>query len=240
MTGQHGRHFGITSRVAVLILLMLVGIPAIACETDTASIPSDSPLVAKTAPPVVTVLPPTATVVARRLPLTIQLMPADTMVSHIKQQLQRDVPEVQKGSFLHENAALTELSEEEANEYITYVPPRFVFVRARLYKTSVAEWVSFTYRGRINELLFVDELPFGAEPWAPSEFTDTVTVNGEAAYLIRGGVVVNTGSEGWEALWDPSSHRALYFRSGNRVFSIFLRGDPLTTDELVRMAESVS
>ena len=166
-------------------------------------------------------------------------MSVDALISHALQLSERDLPTAQPGDFLYENVEAVELSEEEASEYVGYIPPRFVFVKARLYKSPTPEWISITYRRGINELLFVEGHPFGANPWAPIEFTDTITVNGEPAYVIRGGAAASASSEGRQAFWDPSASRALYFRSGDKVFAIWSRGDGLTTDELVRMAESI-
>ena len=221
-------------------LLLLVSVLASACGADEAPTTVATPLVAKTPPPVVTVLASAATVAAERLPLTVQLMPVDALISHAMQLSERDLPTAQPGGFLYEDIESVELSEEEASEYVGYIPPRFVFVRARLYKAPTPEWISITYRRGINELLFVEEQPFGANPWAPIEFTDTITVNGESAYVIRGGAAVSASSENREAFWDPSAFLAIYFRSGEKVFTIRNRGDGLTTDELVRIAESAS
>ena len=172
---------------AGFILLLLAGLLATACGADAPPTADSTPPVAKTPPPVVTVLPPAATVAAERLPLTVQLMPVDALISHAMQLSERDLPTAQPGDFLQEHVESVELSEEEASDYVGYVPPRFVFVRARLYKAPTPEWISITYRRGINELLFVEGHPFGANPWAPIEFTDTITVNGEAAYVIREG-----------------------------------------------------
>ncbi len=224
---------------AICGLVLLAGLLAAACEIGDSSTSDNPPPVAKTPPPVVTVLAPAAAVAGERLPLTVQLMPVDALISHALQLSERDLPTAQPGDFLYENVESVELSEEEANEYVGYIPPRFVFVRARLYKAPTPEWISITYRGGINELLFVEGHPFGANPWAPIEFTDTITVNGESAYVIRGGAAVSANSEDREAFWNPSAARVLYFRSGDKVFSIRSRGHRLTTEELVRMAESI-
>ena len=217
---------------AGFILLLLAGLLATACGAD-------APPTADSTPPVAKTPPPAATVAAERLPLTVQLMPVDALISHAMQLSERDLPTAQPGDFLQEHVESVELSEEEASEYVGYVPPRFVFVRARLYKAPTPEWISITYRRGINELLFVEGHPFGANPWAPIEFTDTITVNGEAAYVIRGGAAVSTSSQNREALWDPSAFIARYFRSGDKVLSIRSRGEGLTTDDLARMAESI-
>ena len=221
-------------------MLLLAGLLAIACGADAPPTADSTPPVAKTPPPAVTVLAPAATVAPERLPLAVQLAPVETLINRARQLSERDLPTAQPSDFLQNNVDSIELSEEEAREYVGYVPPRLSFVRGALYRAPVPEWISITYSGGIHELLLVEENPFGAKQLAPIEFTDLITVNGERAYLVRGWPFSAPRDGVREWFWDESGLRALFFRSGDKVFAIWSWGDRLTTEELVRMAESIS
>ena len=131
-----------------------------------------------------------------------------------------------------------ELSDDEAAAIVRYVPERFTLYQARVYEWPEGDWIYFRY-GRIQLI----EHPFGVTRELPAEFTETLTVNGERAYLVRGWPfsVPGDGAEDRKWFWDESGRLALYFQSGDRTFEIdVLGGETMTRDEIIRMAESVN
>ena len=131
-----------------------------------------------------------------------------------------------------------ELSDDEAAAIVRYVPERFTLYQARVYEWPEGDWIYFRY-GRIQLI----EHPFDVTRELPAEFTETLTVNGERAYLVRGWPfsVPGDGAEDRKWFWDESGRLALYFQSGDRTFEIdVLGGETMTRDEIIRMAESVN
>ncbi len=132
----------------------------------------------------------------------------------------------------------TELSDDEVAAIVRYVPEGLTLYQARVYEWPEGDWIYFRY-GRLRLI----ELPFGTTRELPAEFTETLTINGERAYLVRGTPVSvpGEGDEDRRWFWDESGRLALYFQSGDRTFEIDVLGsETVTSDEIIMMAESVN
>ena len=133
-----------------------------------------------------------------------------------------------------------ELSDDEADAIVRYVPERFRRFSARVYEWPEGDWIYFRYSAGIMVELTVLEHPFGAARELPTEFTEVLTVKGDRAYLVRGWPFAAPRDGVREWFWDETGRLALYFRSGDRVFEIDVMGrEALTKEEIIMIAESI-
>ena len=179
---------------------------------------------------------PTAIVNEEEFYMTI--VPADQIIDQAIQleEISADVTPLAEDPL--DTFEFVEISDDEAATIVRYVPERFTLYQARVYEWPEGDWIYFRY-GRLNLI----EHPFGSERKLPGEFTETLTINGERAYLVRGWPysVPGDGDEDRRWFWDESGRLALYFKSGDRTFEIdVLGGETMTRDEIIRMAESVN
>ena len=178
------------------------------------------------------------TAVVREEDFYMTTVPVDEIIDTVKQLEESSADVTPLAEAPLDTFEYTGLSDDEAAEIVRYVPEGVTLYQARVYQWPEGDWIYFRY-GRIQLI----ELPFGTTRELPAEFTETLTINGERAYLVRGTLVSVPGDEDEDRrwFWDESRRLALYFQSGDRTFEIdVLGGETVTGDEIIMMAESVN
>ena len=200
---------------ALLMVILVTASLAVGCDT------SDSP---------------TAVVSEEEFYMTT--VPVDQIIDQAKQLEKSSVDVTPLAEDPLDTFEYVEISDDEAAAIVRYVPERFTLYQARVYEWPEGDWIYFRY-GRIQLI----EHPFDVTRELPAEFTETLTINDERAYLVRGWPfsVPGDGDEDRRWFWDESGRLALYFKSGDRTFEIDALGsETMTRDEIIRMAESVN
>ena len=178
------------------------------------------------------------TAVVREEYFYMTTVPVDEIIDTVKQLEESSADVTPLAEAPLDTFEYTELSDDEAAAIVRYVPEGVTLYQARVYQWPEGDWIYFRY-GRIQLIEHV----LGITRKLPAEFTETLTINGERAYLVRGWPVSvpgdGDGDRKW--FWDESGRLALYFQSGTRTFEIdVLGGETVTSDEIIMMAESVN
>ena len=204
-----------TIHFALLMVILVVASLAVGCDTSNS---------------------PTAVVSEEEFYMTT--VPVDQIIDQAKQLEKSSVDVTPLAEDPLDTFEYVEISDDEAAAIVRYVPERFTLYQARVYEWPEGDWIYFRY-GRIQLI----EHPLDVTRELPAEFTETLTINDERAYLTRGWPfsVPGDGDEDRRWFWDESGRLALYFQSGDRTFEIdVLGGETMTRDEIIRMAESVN
>ncbi|MCY4576127.1 MAG: hypothetical protein OXC55_05980 [Chloroflexi bacterium] len=178
------------------------------------------------------------TAVVREEDFYMTTVPVDDLIDLVKQLEESSADVTPLAEAPLDTFEYTELSDDEAGAIVRYVPEGVTLYQARVYQWPEGDWIYFRY-GRIQLI----EHAQGITRKLPAEFTETLTINGERAYLVRGWPVSvpGEGDEDRRWFWDESGRLALYFQSGDRTFEIdVLGGETVTGDEIIMMAESVN
>ncbi len=219
--------------------VVIAGLMLAGCGAEVTPSPAPTPVPAATFTPIPTLAASTVNTGGERLPLSIEYMTIDELAEMVKGFSQSPRDETSQVSDREDRVDVVDVPDSDVDFTVGYLPPRYELLRSRQYRTTWFTWNSLDYIGPRSSVVSVTEQRFGVDGFrAPAEHTETVTVNGEPAFLVRGTLSVESGTG--NARWDRDRTIALYFRGGDRVFVIRNTwGAAPTPEDVVRMAESV-